>query len=149
MAGPCPHDEQEALSDADASAGVGELIADRLPPQTPQQERPACSAVLNLYATHMDYLYSCHPNSAAAPLLVLPVGQHFCVCPILTSSVTRVLSVDATSRSSPVPTLLVVQPPTPPHAEPATVQGPSPDGIPSSSGASGSEPYVQRNPRAS
>ncbi len=47
-------------------------------------------------------------------------------------SVTRVLSVDATSRSSPVPTLLVVQPPTPPRAEPATVQGPTPDGIPSS-----------------
>ncbi|KAI0749043.1 hypothetical protein C8Q74DRAFT_1374138 [Fomes fomentarius] len=96
----------------------------------------------------MDYSYSRHSNSAAAPLLIFPVGQHFCVCPILTSSVTRVLSIDATSRSSPVPTLLVVQPPTPPHAEPATVQGPSPDRIPSSSGASSSEPYIQRNSRA-
>ncbi|KAI0696562.1 putative phosphatase regulatory subunit-domain-containing protein [Cerioporus squamosus] len=108
------------------------------------------STVLNLhtYAAPMDY-YSRHSNSAGAPLPRIPrrssSSRSFTLATVSApttppATIQRIVSAEAPlAGTSAVPTVLVVQPPTPPRAEPAQDDA--------SSSSSGSESYVEMHPR--
>ncbi|RDX39511.1 hypothetical protein OH76DRAFT_1562388, partial [Lentinus brumalis] len=110
------------------------------------------STVLNLhaYAAPMDY-YTRHSNSAGAPLPRIPRRSSSSRSITLatlsapstppTTTIHRIVAAEPLAGTSAVPTVLVVQPPTPPRVEP-----PAQDEASSSS--SGSESYVQMHPRA-
>ncbi|KAI0713652.1 putative phosphatase regulatory subunit-domain-containing protein [Earliella scabrosa] len=107
------------------------------------------STVLNLssYSAHMDYSYSRHSNNAGAALPRIPRRSPSSRSVSAPSSppatVSRVLSAESPFLGpSTAPAVLVVQPPTPPRPD-----VPAQDDEASSSSSSGSESYVQMNPR--
>ncbi|KAI0696560.1 putative phosphatase regulatory subunit-domain-containing protein [Cerioporus squamosus] len=125
------------------------LTANDVTKQTPQTDI-LMSTVLNLhtYAAPMDY-YSRHSNTAGAPLPRIPrrssSSRSFTLATVSApttppATIQRIVSAEAPlAGTSAVPTVLVVQPPTPPRAEPAQDDA--------SSSSSGSESYVEMHPR--
>ena len=102
------------------------------------------STVLDLhtYAAPMDYSYSRHSNSAGAPLPRIPRRSSSSSRAYMLTTVSASPSPPATTPrvEAPVPTMLVVEPPTPPRAEKEPAQD-------DASSSSGSESYVHMHPR--